>query len=39
LVVVVTPEFPSVIEAGQQKPDVPRPNTFMEPLPGSLRNQ
>ncbi len=39
LVVVVTPEFPNVIEVGQPLPDVPRPGTFLEPLPGSLRNQ
>lgn len=39
LLVLVTPEFPTPIEAGEPTPDVPRPQDFMDPLPGSLRNQ
>lgn len=39
LVVVVTPEFPSPIEAGEPLPDIPRPSAFLEPLPGSLQGQ
>ncbi len=36
LLVLVTPEFPEVIEAGAELPATPRPVPFLEPLPGSL---
>ena len=32
LMVLVTPEFPTVIEAGEEKPLLPMPGDFMEPL-------
>ena len=32
LMVLVTPEFPTVIEAGEEKPMLPMPANFMEPL-------
>ena len=32
LMVLVTPEFPTVIEAGEEKPMLPMPGDFMEPL-------
>ena len=32
LMVVVTPEFPTVIEAGEEKPMLPIPEDFLEPL-------
>ena len=32
LMVLVTPEFPTVIAAGEEKPMLPMPGDFMEPL-------
>jgi pilus assembly protein CpaC len=39
LLVLVTPEFPDVIEAGEPVPEVPTPEPYLPPLPGSLQMQ
>ena len=32
LIVIVTPEFPEVIDVGEPLPELPMPREFMEPL-------